>query len=102
MWHKKRQSKRLNKKREVRVRFEYVGKSGEERGAMVRSCGKNEGRKIREVSLSGNCGWYWGRGRPQKRHRDEEKELLLMGRELNEREGIVLAWDREVGFFIYF
>ena len=37
---------------------------------------------------------YWGRGRPQRRCRNEVKTLLRR-RRLNEREGIVLAIDSE-------
>ena len=42
-----------------------------------------------------------GRGRPLRSWRDEVKELL-MGRGLNEREGMVLAGDREAwGRIVY-
>ena len=54
---------------------------------MVRVCGKNGRGK---TNLEGNR----GRGRPQRKWRDEVQDLLL-GRRLSEREGLMLARDRD-------
>ena len=78
--------------------MECTGKNGEECVEMVTKRGKYEGRKIGyRATVEGNR----GRGRPQRRWRDEVKELQL-GRELSEREGMVLARDRDAwGRMVY-
>ena len=59
-----------------------------------------EGRLVKRVNRA-NVEGNRGRGRPQRRWRDEVKELQL-GRELSEREGMVLARDRDAwGKMVY-
>ena len=54
-------------------------------------------KSVYRASVEGNK----GRGRPQRRWRDELKELL-MRKGLREREGMVLAGDREAwGRLVY-
>ena len=54
-------------------------------------------KRVYRANVEGNR----GRGRPQRRWRDEVKYLLL-GRWLNEREGMRLARDRETwGGMVY-
>ena len=61
---------------------------------MVRVCGKiGEERLVKRVSRT-NVEGNRGIGRPQRRWRDEVKELLTE-RGLSEREGNALARDRE-------
>ena len=47
-------------------------------------------KKVYQANVEGKR----GRGRPQRRWRDEVKDLLL-GKGLNEREGMMLARDRD-------
>ena len=47
-------------------------------------------KKVYQANVEGKR----GRGRPQRRWRDEVKDLLL-GKGLNEREGMMLAGDRD-------
>ena len=66
---------------------------------MVRACGKNDRLVKREYRA--NVEANRGRWRPQERWRDEVKDLLL-GRGMNEREGMMLARDRDVlGGMVY-
>ena len=59
------------------VRFECMGKSGEERVQVVRAPDNNgRGRLVKRVYLA-NVESNRGRGRPQRRGRDEVKELLM-------------------------
>ena len=54
-------------------------------------------KRVYRANVEGNR----GRGRPQRRWRDEVKDLLL-GRGLNEREGMMLAKDRDAwGGMVY-
>ena len=54
-------------------------------------------KRVHWANVEGNK----GRGRQQRRWRDEEKELL-MGRGLSEREGMILARHREAcGRMVY-
>ena len=62
--------------------FRHVERMGEER--LI--------KRMYQANVEGNK----GRGRPQRRWRDEVK-VLLLGRKLSKKEGMVLARDREVG-----
>ena len=54
-------------------------------------------KRVYKANVEGNR----GRGRPQRRWRDEVKDLLL-GRGLSEREGMMLARDRDAwGGMVY-
>ena len=54
-------------------------------------------KRVNHANVEGNR----GKGRPQKRWRDEVKDLLL-GRGLSEREGMMLARDRDAwGGMVY-
>ena len=66
--------------RSVLKRFGHVERMGEER--LV--------KRVYHANVDGNR----GRGRPQKKWRDEVKDLLLE-RGLSEREGMMLARDRD-------
>ena len=60
--------------------FRHVERMGEER--LI--------KRMYQANVEGNK----GRGRPQRRWRDEVK-VLLLGRKLSKKEGMVLARDRD-------
>ena len=54
-------------------------------------------KRVYRANVEGNR----GRGRPQRRWRDEVKDFLL-GRGMSEKEGMMLARDRDVsGCMVY-